>query len=160
MPAFKQNQILATNIYSWPEIGGTHTRQQDLRAVNPMFRSGDACYQNNCQRCVVTYEARRRGYDVHAKPYLFQRLDTLPFDDEENGWPSVFENSVLEYCGAEAVSYTHLQTEYDRKKQELEGRWNSDTRKLRTQADNDKEAMKRKAEGIDVYKRQSLKSVE
>ena len=104
MPAFKQNQILTTNIYSWPEIGGTHTRQQDLRAVNPMFRSGDACYQNNCQRCVVTYEARRRGYDVHAKPYLFQRLDTLPFDDEENGWPSVFENSVLEYCGAEDSS--------------------------------------------------------
>ena len=58
-----------------------------------MFRSGDACYQNNCQRCVVTYEARRRGYDVHAKPYLFQRLDTLPFDDEENGWPCLLYTS-------------------------------------------------------------------
>lgn len=50
-------------------------------------------------------------------------------------------------CKCEAA-INKMQTEYDRKKQELEGRWNSDTRKLRTQADNDKEAMKRKAEGM------------
>ena len=50
-------------------------------------------------------------------------------------------------CKCEAA-INKMQTEYDRKKQELESRWNSDTRKLRTQADNDKEAMKRKAEGM------------
>lgn len=100
MPAFRQNQILATNIYGWPEIEGVHTQQQDLEATNPLYATGDACYQNNCQRCVVAYEARRRGYDVHAKPYLFQLTDSLPYDDEERGWPSVFENSILEYCGA------------------------------------------------------------
>lgn len=99
-PVFRQNQILATNIYGWPEIEGVHTQQQDLKATNPLYMTGDCCYQNNCQRCVVAYEARRRGYDVHAKPYLFQLTDSLPYDDEENGWPSVFENSNLEYCGA------------------------------------------------------------
>ncbi|WP_428840682.1 toxin glutamine deamidase domain-containing protein [Collinsella intestinalis] len=39
----------------------------DLDAVNPHFREGVE-YQENCQRCVPTYELRRRGYDVDAMP--------------------------------------------------------------------------------------------
>jgi hypothetical protein len=35
--------------------------------ANPRF-SQDESYQNNCQRCVQTYEMRRRGYNVIAKP--------------------------------------------------------------------------------------------
>lgn len=100
MPEFRQNQILATNIYGWPEIEGMHTQEQDLKAVNPLYVTGDACYRNNCQRCVIAYEARRRGYNVQAKPYLFQLTDSLPYDDGEEGWPSVFENSILEDCGS------------------------------------------------------------
>lgn len=100
MPVFRQNQILATNLYGWPEIDDIHSREQDLAMTNPLYNTGDACYRNNCQRCVVAYEARRRGYDVHAKPYLFQLADSLPYDDGESGWPSVFENSKLECCGS------------------------------------------------------------
>ena len=96
MPVFRQNQILATNLYGWPEIDDIHSQEQDLAMTNPLYNTGDACYRNNCQRCVVAYEARRRGYDVHAKPYLFQLADSLPYDDGESGWPSVFENSKLE----------------------------------------------------------------
>jgi len=34
---------------------------------NPNFKKGNG-YQTNCQSCVVTYEARLRGYDVQALP--------------------------------------------------------------------------------------------
>ena len=96
---FCKSQILATNRYGWPEIEGKHTYQQDLQAVNQLYLTGDMCYQNNCQRCVIAYEARRRGYDVCAKPYLFRTTDLLQYDDQK-GWPSIFVNSVLEPCGA------------------------------------------------------------
>ena len=87
-------------MYGWDEIENVHSQEQDLKAVNPLYATGDACYQNNCQRCVAAYEARRRGYNVHAKPYMYQVTDFLIYDDEQKGWPSVFENSVLEDCGA------------------------------------------------------------
>ena len=39
----------------------------DLKACNPDYPK-DSKWQTNCQRCVPTYEMRRRGYDVKAKP--------------------------------------------------------------------------------------------
>ena len=42
--------------------------EEDLAAVNPNFSTGEYKWQNNCQRCVPTYEMRRRGYRVTAKP--------------------------------------------------------------------------------------------
>lgn len=38
-----------------------------LKGVNPKFARGTQ-YAVNCQRCVQTYELRRRGYDVEALP--------------------------------------------------------------------------------------------
>ena len=49
-------------------ISGKHTRKQDIVAVNPNWDTGLPEWGNNCQRCVTTYEARRRGYDVTALP--------------------------------------------------------------------------------------------
>ena len=37
------------------------------KGANPNYAPGTA-YATNCQRCVVVYEFRRRGYDVVAKP--------------------------------------------------------------------------------------------
>lgn len=42
--------------------------EEDLAAVNPNFSTGEYKWTNNCQRCVPTYEMRRRGYRVTAKP--------------------------------------------------------------------------------------------
>lgn len=42
---------------------------EDLKATNPNYNQG-AEYQNNCQRCVASYELRRRGYKVRAKPAM------------------------------------------------------------------------------------------
>ena len=38
-----------------------------ISGANPNYSAGGA-YRINCQRCVQTYELRRRGYDVIAKP--------------------------------------------------------------------------------------------
>jgi hypothetical protein len=50
-------------------IEGAHSIEDDLKATNPNFVAGrDGVWENNCQRCVVAYELRRRGIDVQAKP--------------------------------------------------------------------------------------------
>lgn len=66
------------DVVSWMKpIVGEHTRAQDLKAVNPNFDPfGPFEWRNNCQRCVTTYEARRRGYDVTALP-CYSRKDWL-----------------------------------------------------------------------------------
>ena len=52
-------------------IEGAHSIEDDLKATNPNYVAGrDGVWENNCQRCVVAYELRRRGIDVEAKPCL------------------------------------------------------------------------------------------
>ena len=45
--------------------------------TNPHYNRDYAAYSSNCQRCVLTYEARRRGYDVTALPTY--KGDLLPY---------------------------------------------------------------------------------
>lgn len=60
-------------------IRGTHTWEEDARAVNPNYaHTSNHAWDWNCQRCVTAYVARRRGMDVEAMPYL-GRSDTWPF---------------------------------------------------------------------------------
>ena len=57
---------------SMPEIAGINPGapmshdDADSGRVNPHFLEGRE-WQTNCQSCVVTYEARRRGYDVEVR---------------------------------------------------------------------------------------------
>lgn len=44
-----------------------------LAGANPMYTTGGMAYSENCQRCVQTYELRRRGYGVEAKPYDIEK---------------------------------------------------------------------------------------
>ena len=46
---------------------GSRNLRDAVMGTNPMFGEGPE-YQNNCQRCVVAYEMRRRGYAVTAMP--------------------------------------------------------------------------------------------
>ena len=41
---------------------------EDLTSTNPNFSTHKHEWTHNCQRCVPTYELRRRGYNVTAKP--------------------------------------------------------------------------------------------
>lgn len=45
----------------------TEKIEQSLKPCNPNFKEGKE-WRVNCQRCVPTYELRRRGYDVTAQP--------------------------------------------------------------------------------------------
>lgn len=60
----------------------------DLRLTNPHF-SENKIYQVNCQKCVPTYEMRRRGYDVEALPTI-STADII-----KNKWYQVFENAEV-----------------------------------------------------------------
>lgn len=73
----------------------------DIKATNPGFSTHAHEYMENCQRCVVAYEARRRGYNVIAKPRILSRTDTLPYMTNPLGWPAVYKDCRLESCAAE-----------------------------------------------------------
>lgn len=85
--------------------------EKSLAAVNPHFSEGYK-WQNNCQRCVVAWELRQRGYDVTAMPFAahdgigydgtacWQLDGTDWFNDSElrllTGTKVAFEKSVKE----------------------------------------------------------------
>lgn len=64
-----KNASLAYNLtYTNPGLNQTRT---------PQTPYGDKAYTNNCQRVVVAYELRRRGFRVSAKEYSSNGTDTL-----------------------------------------------------------------------------------
>lgn len=71
-----------------------------IKATNPQFHTHSPAFMENCQRCVSAYEARRRGYNVIAKPCILGRTDSLPYMNSEKGWPAVYQNYKLESCAA------------------------------------------------------------
>ena len=102
-PSHSNNISGGLNYYlsEYPLINGSHSIDEDLKATNPHFSSSDpdSPWNNNCQRCVCAYEARRRGYDVEAQP-IPSGTDYLPVMRHPNGWPSVFERAKLIDCSA------------------------------------------------------------
>ena len=87
-------------------ISGAHSVEDDLKYTNPNYSSTDpeSAYKLNCQRCVIAYEARRRGYDVEALPAL-SGLDFLRYLDHPLGLPSVFEGAEPVDCCARTGEY-------------------------------------------------------
>lgn len=85
----------------YPIISGAHSIEDDLIATNPNYShtDPDSPWNNNCQRCVSAYEARRRGFDVEAQP-IPSGMDSLPIMRHPKGWPSVYEGAELIDCSA------------------------------------------------------------
>ena len=80
-------------------IHGPHSAEKDAELTNPNFdplwRTKD--YNCNCQRCVATYEARRRGYDVEALPRILDSSGNPDKNDTTaNNWENLFENPKWE----------------------------------------------------------------
>lgn len=48
-------------------IHGKHSMDDDIKAVNPMYDQSVPGTVTNCALCSVTYDLRRRGYDVTSK---------------------------------------------------------------------------------------------
>lgn len=74
--------------HNWENIDYPHNYVDDLIATNPNYNSTDTKFADNCQRCVPTYELRRRGIDVEALPNLG--------NDDINFWMNIFRNGVFE----------------------------------------------------------------
>lgn len=73
--------------------------------ANPNYYSGDERYLVNCQRCVVAYEARRRGYDVTAKPASLDS-ESIKRMTGKKGWANVFEggeDDILTIFGSKGI---------------------------------------------------------
>ena len=87
---------IENELRSCPKIKGKHSADEDIKATNPNYQKSkeqeDKLYTHNCQRCVNAYEARRRGYDVTALPYIKNRADDLPRMTSVNGWANVYKN--------------------------------------------------------------------
>lgn len=56
--------------------GSPMSAAQASAGTNPHYNPRYDAYSSNCQRCVLTYEARRRGYNVTALPTF--KGDLLP----------------------------------------------------------------------------------
>lgn len=76
-----------TDVFPWRTIDGEHNITTDLQNINPNWLQSEE-WQINCQRCVPTYEMRRRGYDVTSLPkpnnVLVSDLCYRPFAVWEN----------------------------------------------------------------------------
>lgn len=86
----------------YQRISGQHTRQDDIANANPNFEKGLE-YQVNCQRCVPTYLARRRGYDVVARPAVLDEHGLDKEDEFKNHWTEIYGGahfSDFTDCGA------------------------------------------------------------
>lgn len=85
------------------KIAGKHDREADLAAVNPGFASRDPKWTLNCQRCVPSYEMRRRGFDVVAKPRIVDESggpkDTDPMNTQ---WSKVFDGQEWKRCSGKS----------------------------------------------------------
>lgn len=81
-------------------IKGKHTIADDLKAVNPNFSKNSYKWANNCQRCVPTYEMRRRGFDVTAKPKKRGK------DETASAWRDIFDNAQWQKVGANTKDAT------------------------------------------------------
>ena len=75
------------------KIQGYHSNKDDLEKTNPKYKRNDRRYTANCQRCVPTYEARRRGYDVEAMPRILDRRD-----ETSEKWAEIFVNAEWYKC--------------------------------------------------------------
>lgn len=83
---------------NWKNIETEHNRLEDLRDTNPNYEKGNE-WRVNCQRCVPTYEMRRRGYDVTANPAppeASKHLAYYPFD--------VWEKADVKRCKESGMS--------------------------------------------------------
>lgn len=69
-----------------------------VRGANPYYDGTYREFSENCQRAVIAYEARRRGYNVTAQPtYQGDKLPEASVNGKGNGrWQGAFQNAKRE----------------------------------------------------------------
>lgn len=65
----QRNKLAKNNPLPKLDIKKTpYTLDEDMAAVNPNYDPDSLNWSTNCSLCSLTYDLRRRGYDVEAKP--------------------------------------------------------------------------------------------
>ena len=80
-----------------------YSEDEDLMAVNPNYSTRLYKWINNCQRCVSTYEMRKRGYDVTAKPLPGKLEDDYLAQWFESAWEGADRKWCLSGSGKKQV---------------------------------------------------------
>ena len=89
-------------------ITGDHSINEDMAAVNPYYAGASVPgTTNNCALCSFTYDLRRRGYDVTAKPSIEGNYDDVLMNDLYEGahvdvvrgrdWYDVYDKAAKKY---------------------------------------------------------------
>lgn len=93
------------------EKGKPLSMKQAYSGANPYFSHDFREYSENCQRVVVAYELRRRGYKVTALPTY--KGDSLPYRTKgDNGrWMGAFQHAKTIDVGASRRSKAILNLE-------------------------------------------------
>lgn len=79
--------------------GASKSMGDAMLGSNPNYSGNYKEFSQNCQRVVVAYEARRRGYDVQAQPtYKGDTLNQIAYNDNTKGisrgrWMGAFQNA-------------------------------------------------------------------
>ena len=74
--------------------------------ANPLFSREHSEYSENCQRAVIAYELRRRGYKVFSQPtFQGDELPRVAHVDKRTGvmtarWAGAFQDAKFEHVGA------------------------------------------------------------
>ncbi len=84
-----------------------------VKGANPYYDGSYKEFSENCQRAVVAYEARRRGYDVTAQPtFAGDKLPQSNVAGSGNGrWQGAFKGAKSESVGANTADGVHKNIE-------------------------------------------------
>jgi len=123
----KASKLKNEELLYYPIRTDKMTWEENLKAINPRHQEskdqGNPKYTHNCQRCVITYEARSRGYDVTAGPRKkiekrdaqgnimkdkngktqWVSIEELANRESPIGYPKAFNGGTIEYLGGATV---------------------------------------------------------
>lgn len=93
--------------------GRAMSMEKAASGANPYYDGSYREFSENCQRAVVAYEARRRGYNVTAQPTY--KGDTLPQANiagkGQDRWQGAFKGAKAENVGARNATKTQQNVE-------------------------------------------------
>lgn len=83
-----------------------HSIEDCYNTTNPNYGNSIE-YERNCQRCIAAYEARRRGFDVIARPAA---IDDEPLKNSygSHGWTNIFENGEKNLLKVDGTSASEI----------------------------------------------------
>lgn len=78
------------------------SEEDDVKAVNPEFKSFNSNSKNNCMLCTTTYDLRRRGYDVTAQ----KDSEGYNFNDLKRWYPKAQMKTISSESSKSLMSTT------------------------------------------------------